>query len=361
VKKVKIIIVGSGFSAFIAKILLTYNSEIYSFKSSRNITQSGIFRNFNFEINKFFSNKTYSYGPFRSQLKKISLHSYNQPGGNTNIWGGFINLSNLNKKILMELLQEKLKFVRLSLKDTGSISNCKNIFQMQDNKKNIFKVTSYLNTDKNYYLESFRSDGNKIKLIFYDPENNMQKIKFTKKLILGVGVVEFIYLLFRSGYLKNQDVITLSEFKYNLEFKFGLIHKIKTHNSNKSLEIRFDLFRAFFHFLGIQKNINFVKISKIIPIYVQQKFSHPLNSFSFKFIENTIIDFPQPLNDDTSKYHGKSIHYCNLKINSKDINRLLSDIHPGIIGIGMPFVLQKNPGPICNDIINDAIRKIARY
>jgi hypothetical protein len=358
VAKSKIIIVGSGFSAFIAKILTPYNSLIYALKSTPKIAAMGNFRNSNLEVNKLFSKKSYSYGPFQSKLKKILLHSHNQQGGNTNIWGGFIDSSKLNWRIIQILTQKKINFTRLTLKDTGSISNCKYIFQLQDRKKNIFNAATYINIDKIYYLESFKVYNKRIKLIFYDPEKNEKKIKFTKNLILAVGVVEFLYLLCRSGYIKNYDVLTFSEFKYNLELKIGCISKLRERKASKTLEIRFDLFRALFHFLGIQKNLNFISISKLIPFYVQQRFSLPLRSFSFQFINNTIMDISRSLNDDKFEIHGQSIHYCNLKINNININNFLTNIHPGIVGIGMPFVLQRNPGPICNDIINDAMKKL---
>ena len=153
-------------------------------------------------------------------------------------------------------------------------------------------------------------------------------------------------------------MITFSEFKFNLELKIGWINKFRLRSASEVLEIRFDLFRAFFHFLGIQKRLNFISISKIIPFYVQQRFSLPLKSFSFQFINNTIMDISGSLNDDKFELHGQSIHYCNLKINNININNFLTNIHPGIVGIGMAFVLQRNPGPICNDIINDAIEKL---
>ena len=45
-------------------------------------------------------------------------------------------------------------------------------------------------------------------------------------------------------------------------------------------------------------------------------------------------------------------------INNKNINTFLNEIHPNLIGLGMAFVSQNNPGPISNDIIEDALKKI---
>ena len=49
-----------------------------------------------------------------------------------------------------------------------------------------------------------------------------------------------------------------------------------------------------------------------------------------------------------------------MRINGVEINKYLSRIHPNIIGIGMSFVKQKEPGPISNDIILDINKKIIR-
>ena len=54
----------------------------------------------------------------------------------------------------------------------------------------------------------------------------------------------------------------------------------------------------------------------------------------------------------TSKF-GKSIHYCNMKVNGININKYLLKINPNIIGLGMSFIDLKDPGPISNDIILD--------
>jgi hypothetical protein len=61
---------------------------------------------------------------------------------------------------------------------------------------------------------------------------------------------------------------------------------------------------------------------------------------------------------NNSSGFGRSIHYCDLKINGLNINEYLKDINSNIKGIGMAFIKQKNPGPISNDIIIDAIWKI---
>ena len=47
-----------------------------------------------------------------------------------------------------------------------------------------------------------------------------------------------------------------------------------------------------------------------------------------------------------------------MKINGVSINKFLSKINKNILGLGMPFVDQKIPGPISNDILLDIEKKI---
>jgi len=47
---------------------------------------------------------------------------------------------------------------------------------------------------------------------------------------------------------------------------------------------------------------------------------------------------------------GKSIHYCNLKINGVSLLDFGHKIHPHLHFVGMASVIQKEPGPISGQI-----------
>ena len=85
--------------------------------------------------------------------------------------------------------------------------------------------------------------------------------------------------------------------------------------------------------------------------FLQKKFNYKLQ------IKDGLV-----VEKDSNKqfFFGKSTHYCHMRINGVEINKYLSRIHPNIIGIGMSFVKQKEPGPISNDIILDINKKIIR-
>jgi hypothetical protein len=47
-----------------------------------------------------------------------------------------------------------------------------------------------------------------------------------------------------------------------------------------------------------------------------------------------------------------------MQINDIKVNDYLANINPRILGVGMSFIEQRNPGPISNDIISDALSKL---
>jgi hypothetical protein len=93
-----------------------------------------------------------------------------------------------------------------------------------------------------------------------------------------------------------------------------------------------------------------------MPVYIEQIFYKKKINIAVK-INNGIIE-----NKYSKKkidfIFGNSIHYSNMSINDININKFLSKISNRIIGVGMPFVNQKIPGPIINEIINDTEKKI---
>ena len=51
------------------------------------------------------------------------------------------------------------------------------------------------------------------------------------------------------------------------------------------------------------------------------------------------------------KKFGDSIHYCDLTLNKTNINDYFTSVSENIFGVSMPFITQKKPGPISNDIV----------
>lgn len=355
------IIVGGGFSAFIAQLLLKRKFFLFTPKSFADIKDFYRYKTSPFKIRKLFFRVSSPYTYLTSRLKNVSLHSIQKIGGSTNIWGGFINTQLLPAYFIRTLFRHKIILNKLSYKSTGCNSNSEHLYQMQSDSFHILNVAKYLKVKKNFLLHSMSINGSLLKLNFYSPSKpEIRKVFFCKKVILAVGVIDLIDLLYRSNFIKNSSTFELSEYSYARKIIFFKSMNSKFASGNK-LIIRFNLLRALCHMFGIQKKLPLNNLFNLVPFYVEQHFSSRINKMHFGINNGNLVNLlPNDLNSKKSIF-GESIHYCNLKINHIDINDFLKAIHPGLIGLGMAFVKQKKPGPISNDIVIDALKKLKDF
>ena len=354
----KYIIVGSGFSAYIAKTILGKNAKIIAFNESSFAKPfSHHVRRKKLETNKILAKKTKSYGPVNYSLKNTILHDRLTNGGNSNIWGGLIDISQLKQNQIKKISSKNFIINDLTFENSNSLSNNKNIKQILNKNKCIFNAEDHIGGYIEGFVEKISIENKKIYLdVIINLKNKMKRKKITTKyLILCTGFVQTIDLLFKSNFLKVNDSLLMTEFDHKITMNYTLAKN--KFNSKKSKEIiRYTLAGAISHFLGIQKNISLTSISKWLPIYIDQYFLYKKKKKALR-INNTGIS-----EENTKKtiFFGDSIHYCNLKVNGIDINTLLRRIHKNIVGLGMAFVKQEKPGPISNDIIIDAFNKLEK-
>jgi hypothetical protein len=347
-KNKKIIIIGSGISANILNLLSKKYTKIIGVVNKYNFKNIDLSRRKKMECNKFFSQKSYSYGSVKFNLRNTYLHDRLISGGNSNIWGGNINIKNIPKNVLNFFFRKKIIIKNLSFIKTGTISNDKNIKQLQNTNGNILNTNDlFLKINDGYVLNFFI----KRRLIHINTINSKNFIKkiITKKIFLCLGSVQTIDLLYRSNLLKENDTIEFSEFSHTFKLKtiFSRINK-------KSTVVRYQFSRAIGHLLGIQSFHKFLKILNFIPICVDQEFSFKKRNCKI-ILKKGIL---QEIKENNYNNFGKSIHYCNMKINGVTLNKYLKKINKNIFGIGMAFVNQKKPGPIINDIIIDILNKL---
>lgn len=337
----KIIIIGGGFTSLVLKLVIP-NSIVLSSNYSGDKKK---YRK-NLSIEKIFSYKNKSYGDLEYKLKTSILHDMPILGGNSNIWGGFINLSEIPNSFIKFLKENKVYTTKLSFTNTGSVAN-KNIHQLRDVNNNILNVKNLKIQSEDCFVEKLDTTGNFVKVQTTD-----NKIYKAAKVYLATGVVQTLDLLYRSGYLENGSKITLDEYEHKLSVKFTFRKNYFNEESEESTIIRFNLLVALKHFLGIQGNIKLIGLFNWIPIYIEQKFSKKNSKLKLKLDKNIFIEEIESIN------FGRSIHYCNLTINEVPIRKYLEKIHKKIDGSGMAFIKQKGPGPISNDIILDILKKI---
>tara|TARA_B110000027_G_scaffold132408_1_gene158515 strand:- start:3459 stop:4520 length:1062 start_codon:yes stop_codon:yes gene_type:complete len=350
---IKNIIIGAGFSAAITKLLVGNNSKIIGSYGKSNLQNENLIRRKSVETNKLFSSKAYSYGTLNFNLKNGSLHDRLIFGGNSNIWGGQINMKNIPKKLIQFLKKKNIHFKKLTFKNTGTCSNNNYISQLQNEKEQILTIKDLPILIEDGYMINFFNKKNKLYISIKKSNNNQLKIISVKNIFLCAGNIQILDILYRSGYLKNNDIIEFSEFKHEFKFKF-----LNSKFNKKTVTVRYLFSRALGHLLGIQSFSTFLKIFNFVPIFIDQNFYYKKINYKLKIINGNIIEEEKNLNSYLG--FGSSIHYCNLRINKININKFLCNINKNIYGIGAAFLDQRKPGPISNDIIMDINKKIIK-
>jgi len=318
-------IVGGGFSALVASASTNFQAKIITPLISNHLNKI-------FAVDKILSKKSGSLASFKILNKNVRLHERLILGGNSKIWGGFVNMDGLDSRGIALLESMGVQFKPLSFDGTGSLSN-KNIYQLQYNDL-ILDSSNIIRPNTNEMVKSIGWLGSKPYLVLYSGI-----VLYFDKLILCVGVVQLIQILIASNLIRKGDYISLNEYpcRFNLSFLRAL-------PETNDCVIRYGFFRAINHFVGVQKKTT----PEFLPLYLDQIFLSSKNHLAMQY--NGAEEFSAH-----SLGFGGSIHYCNLKINSMPINDFISNLNPNISVLGMASVNQMIPGPISNDIINGAL------
>ena len=347
---IETLIIGSGFSALCSDLILkNFNTKILNFNKT-NYSPSFLFHRKNLNFYKFFSTKGLSSGTINFDIyKNVQLHDHLTEGGNTNLWGGFIDISEVPIELINLFKNHSIKFKQLNLSKNGYKSNNPNIRQLRDSHDKILNSKFFFKNYINGFLHSFKVEKNKIITKIYNVEDKKFIFLETKKIILAISFPQLIDVLLRSELLFGKKTLSLSEYKHKFNLSFN--KKITKHD-NRDCIIKYDFLRSLKHYLGFQKSLDRIKLP--LPIYIDQLFSNKRQSIKLDLDCNS----SRISNKNRTINFGNSIHYCNLFIDNININDYLLKISKDIVGVGMPFVDQKKPGPISNDIINDIYNKL---
>ena len=338
-----IVIIGSGFSALTTFLKFKKYNPVIITASQKSYTNFKMNHRKALDINKLFSTKSESKGNFFFNLKKnTKLHDRLSLGGNSNVWGGFININSLNKDSVDQFKNIGISFHKLVQKQNGYLSNNNDIRQLRDSNNKILDTSNFLKNFITGFVETIEFKSNYIKINYFTNNRKLESL-VASKLFLSISFPQLIDLLYRSDLITKNLNLLISEFDHKFIFNTSNLIKKK---SDSDLIIKYDLIRAFKHFFGYQKSLD--KFSLKLPIYVDQKFSK--NKIFLKLslnLKNRII------NQKTFEKFGHSIHYCNLHIDEININDYLSQFTSNLFGVSAPFINQKRPGPISNDIIEN--------
>lgn len=334
--------VGSGLSAYFAQLLYWQDGDVCLYPSTK-LSPFAI-RRPQLEINKLFSTRVQSLGSNEYQLAYATLHDRTTIGGNSEIWGGFFDTARVNCSD--KLTAAGIQLTPLSLADTGSISNIKTLVQLQEPNGRILNASNRIRPGSNKYLYSLDCQSGQITLRCVSTEKkDTSEIKVDGKAFICIGVVQTIDLLMRSMFIKPGDELTLDEFEYEL-----VIGGEKSlWNERDASVITFTPGRAAAHLLGIQKT---TIASSINPFAVHQVFHARTKTLQMRAGEHVIIGEPVVAADRKPTTFGKSIHYCNLKINGERLVDIAARLSPNLHFVSMASVSQAKPGPISSDIFS---------
>jgi len=353
------IIIGGGYSALIAQILLSNQASTQVIcpnqfhKTMEKQFISSIRRRSALEINKLLGIKQFSYGTLGIQFKNAKLHDRLGLGGNSSIWGGFFDIHNVAPTLIETLQSRGIYYEKLSFAKTGSISNRHTIGQLQDQQGKTIDALKLIGRNTiNEYVTTFQplpEQG----ITVYGTSHHFQLS--ASKVILAISPIQLLDLLYRSRHLQDGDVVTLTEFDHALSLSWTV--DPYQFDTNDTI-IRYKISRAMAHALGIQQNINSNEPSKkwLLP-YIDQTFGKHKATLNLAVQDAQLIEIPG--SNPIPRNFGSSIHYCDMHINGQSINDFLLKISPDLQGIGMAFVKQLAAGPISNDILIDAASKLS--
>ena len=259
-------------------------------------------------------------------------------GGNSNIWGGYINYKKLtslckNKKFNSFIKSQKIfKFKSLFIKkifhNTYYISNYKN--------NNIFRVQKkdFYNPVITKKIEKISFKNKKISLY-----TGNKKI-LTESVSLCVGNLSLLKILNNSNIINSNDIISFDDGNCSYVLNTFLNFKNNYYIPLTINEIIEKLIKG-------KKDRYYNKINKT---FFVQKFSNQYKKYNFKL--NELMQYK-------SHYirYFLSHHIANLRVNNIPINLFIKKFSKKINIYSSGVIEKYRPGPVSQDIIYNAVVK----
>lgn len=277
------------------------------------------------------------------------FREYHQRGGNSNVWGGFIDLSSLKTSDLDLLNAIGALPVRFNWMTNGYRSNANNLAQLRESDGRIYTAFP---TSNSITGEAVRLSKKKdhIEVIAQARRGSTPEVLKVKSLVLAAGVFNTINLLVRSDLFENAVQMTLDECNFNMGLRFSERSLLQA-PSEIGTRIQFALDRVFAH--GFKKHIANRRFT-FLPsqIAVEQHFGNEIDtaSWNLEFDKETGC---WAVEASHSSAFGRSVHYCNLHINDKPVTQFLEE-YANIKIIGMAAVRQEIGGPISQELVKVA-------
>ncbi|QWD62363.1 hypothetical protein [Polynucleobacter sp. MWH-UH25E] len=352
-------IVGGGFSGFILKTLIPNATIITPIHFPTPTLSSGMQQRHALDINKICAKKSKSFG-FLKFAKNTGLHDRLIIGGNSSIWGGFIDISRLDPAIVEELSQVGLFFSRLTPKEIGVSSNRSSYRQLHDSFGRILDTSLFLEPVRNSYLRSIKVEKGHRHLKLIDCEGSISSdseivLNSDSILYLAPGVCQLIDILYNSEILSEGDRLEFDEYKMKWVLGWAYSNKSPMKVDDKNTIIRYFPSAALSHAIGLQKAPRKLRFLNVFGFFLDQVYLSEIVTSRFT-ITNGVL-----LKELGGGGFGKSIHYFNLRINGTPLNEYIAKHLPNTFILGMASVVQTKPGPISNDIVLQAVNLVKAH
>ena len=270
-------------------------------------------------------------------IKSKRFYEYQNLGGNSNLWGGYINFKRYKKLLnneefknfmLNNSIFEVKKFIH-----NKHLSNTYYLSEKTTNK--VFRVKEKDFKSK-IYFDKIKSIS--IKKDFISLKSNRKSYK-TNSVSLCVGNLGLIELLYNSKLINKQDKISFYDGSVGYNFNLFINHR-----KNYFIPMPFnEIYKKI-------KNGKMEEYSKIEKVLILQKFSDNVKTYSYSVEE--IIKFK-------TKYirYFLSNHIAGLKINNTPIKQYIELVTDKIIVKCSGINKEYFAGPISQDIIFNALIK----
>tara|TARA_B100000767_G_scaffold78347_1_gene75030 strand:+ start:223 stop:1155 length:933 start_codon:yes stop_codon:yes gene_type:complete len=264
--------------------------------------------------------------------KILNFYEYNNPGGNTNIWGAYINLERFKKFLI---LNKKFRnfYEQNNIFTTSRISknsHFKKIGYIQNKK-----TKKILRLDKSFFKNSINFDLKKITINknYVDLISNKKTFR-AKKVNLCIGNIGLIKVLKQSNLIFSHDIITYEDSSIKYVLNFNLNNK-KFYYIPMSIKqiIEKLIYKSNFYNINENKNNLIVQgVSKEKKIF----------KFSIEKLLNAKKSFHRGLTTN---------HISNLRINNTPIEKFIRKKSKRVIINNSGTISKYIPGSISQDLI----------
>ena len=287
---------------------------------------------------QIFNNRIIFCDTDKNVNKSGRFYEYKGDGGNTNLWGGYINIKRLNylfKNKKFKKLFEGNKLFEVKKLYNNNIKNDTFYLGEKKNKK-VFRINK-----KKFNNQIINSKIEKIlitkKYILLFSKKKIYKTKFLDLCLGNLGLIE---LLYKSNIISENDQITIRDGKCSYILNFFLNKKENYYIPMTFKEIIIKL--IFKKITKYEKQIGFT--------FLSQKFSKKSNLYVYN-VKDIISHKSNNLRFFLSN------HPVQLKINKIPVEEFLKKKSSRIKVFNSGICKKYFPGPISQDIIYNASKK----